>query len=412
MIESLPDGADIVVVGAGPAGAAAAYLLAKQGLQVVCLEAGKVSRHKPCGDGIGPRGVLAMRELGLGDWLEGSSFYKTENMRVVSYSGKSIISTPGNQFEVMQGYVVPRDKLDSRLVEHARSAGAEVIMQARALPPRNTGTRLKHIRIMMGDSHLTVQAKLVIVADGSAGSFSRAWSTGASRAQAVAFRGYLGGLAALRNTATIIFSEHLPKGYGWIFPMTTDSANVGVGSLGMTGHGQHLREEYCRFVADTTFPVELASGSQIGSTRGAVMRMDFGRAPLTSPGVAFLGDAAGLVSPINGEGISHALESAITLAECMASNLSSEKAIDNGLRLYDRRMRLKYSSYFKWGYLLGKLLSDKDRMDKLIAAAAGDDYLTDLIIGILANTYHPKALLQPRAWAPKRLLKLLLPSGG
>jgi len=411
LVESLPSEADVVIIGAGPAGASAAYLLAKQGLQVVCLEAGKASRHKPCGDGIGPRGVLAMRKLGLGEWLEGGSFYKTENMRVVSYSGKSIVSKPRDQFEVLHGYVVPREQFDSRLAEHAAAAGALIVTEARALSPRDIRDRLGRVQIRVSGETSIIKTKLVIVADGSAGTFSRAWTLGPGSAQAVAFRGYLGDLADLRNTATILFSEHLPKGYGWIFPLAADSANVGVGSLGMTGHGQKLREEYSRFVAGTTFPIELASGRQIGSTRGAVMRMDFGRAPLTSPGVAFLGDSAGLVSPINGEGISHAMESAITLSECLAANWNSEKAIDEGLRLYERRMRSKYSSYFKWGYTLGKLLSDKDRMDKLIAVAARDDYLADLIVGILANTYHPKALLQPRAWAPKRLLKLLLPFG-
>lgn len=412
LVESLPSEVDVVVVGAGPAGASAAYLLAKQGLQVVCLEAGKSTRHKPCGDGIGPRSVLALRELGLGEWLEKGSFYKTENMRVVSYSGKWIVSKPRDQFEVLHGYVVPRDKFDARLVEYARSAGARVITQARALPPRNTRSRVRRVQITITGKTYLINTKLVIVADGSAGAFSRAWASGPERAQAVAFRGYLSGLADLDNTATILFSEHLPKGYGWIFPLAPDSANVGVGSLGMTGHGQRLREEYSRFVADTRFPVALASGSPMGSPRGAVMRMDFGHALLTSPGVAFIGDSAGLVSPINGEGISHAIESALTLSQCLAANWSSDNAIDQGLHFYERRMRSRYSSYFKWGSLLGKLLSDKNRMDKLIAVAAHDDYLTDLIVGILANTYHPKTLLQPRAWAPKRLARLLLPSGG
>lgn len=132
------------------------------------------------------------------------------------------------------------------------------------------------------------------------------------------------------------------------------------------------------------------------------MRMNFAQRPAWYKGVAFVGDACGLVSPINGEGISHALESGELLAEAFAVKPKNITELNQRLVTYEKLLQAKFSSYFKLGRLLVKLLAQPKRLDKLILKAQKDEELKFLFIGVMANTVHPRHLLKLRP-----LLKIL-----
>src|SRR3990172_4798151 len=124
---------DAVVVGAGPAGAGAAFWLAGQGLDVLLLESKRLPRSKACGDGIGPRTVLALREMGLEPWLKAGNRHRIERFRIVSASGAAIASAAEpSLFPVSYGYVIKRDELDFKLTTWATNAGADLLEGCRA----------------------------------------------------------------------------------------------------------------------------------------------------------------------------------------------------------------------------------------------------------------------------------------
>lgn len=384
---------DAVIVGAGPAGSSVAYFLAKSGLDVWLLESKKLPRSKPCGDGIGPRAVLILHQMGLADWLKEKNFYRLDRMRLISQSGRSIVSeTSGHNFPIPYGYVIRREIFDYRLVQQAVAAGANFLPDFRAESCLSENGRSTGVSGNYKGNNAKIKARLVVVADGSTGSFSRQFNSNSVNSAAIAYRGYAHFTSELDRCANIYFSDRLPTGYGWVFPLSNRSANIGVGSLCLKNKGVDLKQAFLDFVTDTVSPLPLREAKIEAPRHGSIMRMNFGRRPLVLPGIAFVGDAAGLVSPISGEGISHAMESSRLLAEVIEGKLRDRKTVDAGLRQYDREMRRKFTSYFRWGRLLGRLLSSHDRLDRLISKAEKDAYLAHLLTGVLSNTIHPREL--------------------
>jgi flavin-dependent dehydrogenase len=124
------------------------------------------------------------------------------------------------------------------------------------------------------------------------------------------------------------------------------------------------------------------------------MRMDFGLRPIWRPGVAFIGDAAGLVSPINGEGISHAMESGQIVAEQIPDDFSDNAKLDRALVYYEKAMQRRFLSHFRWGRILEKVLGNPDRLNRLISEAQKDEYLRTILGGVFGNILHPCELIR------------------
>ncbi len=275
----------------------------------------------PMLDGIGPRAVLALRRMGLEDWLKTSGGRRVERLRIIASSGASITSIADpDVFPIVYGYVVERRLFDKKLLEHAEGKGAEVAEDWRADSLIEERGRFVGVKGTHNGEPAEVRAKLIVVADGSKGNISRLFGANLSRAHAAGLRTYATNISGIDDCANIYFTRAFPKGYAWIFPTGDDSANVGVGILGL-GDGsasKSVRTAYRYFINEQDLaPVSLADSEVVGRPVGSVMRMNFGKRPVWKPGLAFIGDAAGLVSPINGEGISHAIESGRLLCETL-----------------------------------------------------------------------------------------------
>lgn len=385
---------DVAVVGAGPAGSSAAYFLAKLGLDVCLLEAKNLPRDKVCGDGIGPRAVLMLQELGLADWLE-SNCFRIDRLRVVSHRGTAVVGTAAaTDFPVTHGYVVSRTIFDQKLVDQARAAGAQLFTGFTVSGAIQDNSRVDGIRGVYDERPAEVRARLTVAADGSRGALSRTFGAGVFSSQAVGVRVYADGVQGVDGCANIFFLDTLPKGYGWIFPSSPSAANVGVGTLGLSKHSElKIREALAEFVERRDLsPLSMAGARIVGPAAGWVMRMNFGRRPVSRPGLAFVGDAAGLVSPINGEGISHALESSRMLAEVLDGRWKADRDLDAALRGYGRAMNRRFLSYFRWGRFLDRVLSKPERLDRLIRQAQKNQELAQVLLGVLSNTIHPREL--------------------
>jgi len=394
---------DIVIVGGGPAGASAAYYLAKRGFDVTVLESKQMPRAKPCGDGIGPRGVLALENMGLGGWLKSSGAYRVERLRIVAPSGKSITSiAEPSLFPVIYGYIINRDVFDLKLIDYARGAGAEIIENFSADNLIRNAHVVAGVTGFFNDQPQEVRAKLIIIADGSKGRLSRLFGPDLSRAQAVGLRAYATNISGIDDCANIYFTRRSPKGYGWIFPNGPTSANIGVGLLGLDNgsRGAAIRNAFSYFTSEQDLsPASLRESVIDSRPAGSVMRMNFGLRPLRHSGLAFIGDAAGLVSPINGEGISHAIESGQILSEHLPDRLSGRDAIDRGLADYEKAMRKRFLSDFRWGRMFNRAFGNPEWLDRVVAKAQKDEYLRAILGGVLTNTVHPRELVRLKVLA-------------
>ena len=225
--------ADVVVIGAGPAGSAAAAWAARNGRDVLVIDAAQFPRDKACGDGLTPRAVAELELLGLGPWLDGR--IRHHGLRMSGFGADVEIAWPGPSFPPTSS-AVPRTELDDRIRSVAVDDGAKMLLGVKAVGVQHDSSgRVASVTL---DDGAEIGCSHLIVADGARSTLGRAWARTwhQETVYGVAIRGYV---ATPRSNEPWITShlelrspagEVLP-GYGWIFPLGNGEVNIGVGAL-------------------------------------------------------------------------------------------------------------------------------------------------------------------------------------
>jgi len=353
----MTDDADVVVVGAGPAGAAAAYHLASRGRRVILLERSAFPRDKSCGDAVNRAGVQLLEEMGVlpslpGAWGIGGlevSMGPTEARSTREFRYGRADGAAGGRY----GLVVPRAQLDDVLVRRAVEAGAVFRdrVQVRGLI-REAGV-VRGVEIVTGDRPGTVRARAVVAADGSTSKLARqSGLVETSRGRlGYAMRTYFTGAGELDDTLRF----HMPldnpathsrlPAYGWVIPLGPGRANVGAG-VAEKHPGVHLTELFLRFVAELRASVPwFADARQEGPPKGAPLFFGFAPGRSWAPGLILAGDSAGMVNPGTGEGISFALESGKIAAEVLDAQLGDPEDLSG----YADTLTRRFSGHLETG---------------------------------------------------------------
>jgi geranylgeranyl reductase family protein len=366
--------ADVVVVGAGPAGSSAAYWLAQAGLDVVVLEKSAFPREKVCGDGLTPRGVKALEDMGI-DTSPAAGWVRHKGLRV--QGGGQVVEVDWPQLSRWPDYSVvrPRSELDALLAAHALAAGARLHTGVTVTGPLlDEAGRVVGVHTEVGPDKEpgTWRAQLVVSAEGLSGRLAKALGLvrREDRPLGVAMRRYVRTPRSNDQYLDISFdlSAHGPTaesmpGYGWVFGMGDGTANVGFGLLDTRrADGGDHRKVLRKWLA--TFPPEdqLDEEHAVTPLRGAGLPMALHRQPAYSRGLLLTGDAAGTVNPFNGEGISYAMETGRTAAEIAADALARPEGPvrEAALRRYPDRLRADYGRHHRLGVGFLALLSRPD----------------------------------------------------
>jgi geranylgeranyl reductase family protein len=309
---------DVVVVGAGPAGSIAALVLAQSGARVALADKAAFPRDKACGDLVGPRGVQILADLGLRvpDAGQGSDLLAVgpsgRRSRLPAFTGSSY---PGH------GIIVPRLVLDHALREAAVAAGA-VPVRAR-ITGVETGQGGRVDAVVSSDGQ-RLAGEVIIAADGALSPVAR--MAGMLNSQAAlwgfAIRAYLPAAVPLPLLVLLDASPwRIYPGYGWLFPGADGQANVGIGvGLGHDRRQAPLRGDLARLVALLGRHGDLSPDAQPGPVMGGWLRMGGTGAPPAAGNVLLVGDAAGLINPLQGEGIGPAMVSARLAAEAVLAD--------------------------------------------------------------------------------------------
>ena len=363
--------ADVIVVGAGPAGSSAARWLARADLDVVLLEKAVFPREKVCGDGLTPRGVKALDDMGVDTtgWVRHKGLRVTGGGQVVEVDWPTLDSWPDYSL------VLRRSELDSRLAEHARAAGASLHTDVTVTEPLlDEAGRVVGVHSQVGPDKepRTWRAQLVVSAEGLSGRLAK--SLGLVRREdrplGIAVRRYVASPHAADDYLDISFdlsaagptADSMP-GYGWIFGMGDGTANVGFGLLDTRrGTGADHRAVLKQWL--DTFPAgeHLGEEDAVTPLRGAGLPMALHRGPAYTRGLLLTGDAAGTVNPFNGEGISYAMETGRMAAETAVAALAARPgpAREAVLHRYPDRLRAEYGSHHRLGMGFLALLSRPD----------------------------------------------------
>ena len=320
---------DVLIAGAGPAGASAAAHLAGAGLKVALVDQQAFPRDKVCGDFVGPVALLELRRLGV----TRQPAYRRTNIihrAAVHLDGRLMINSlmPEVPGLPTHGAVIPRMTLDAWIVAAAQAAGAHLIENC----------RVKGYAVDAGGVTVTGEqrgvskswrARLLIGADGSSSLVARLLhgQTGSPDNRIIAVRAYYEDVRGPADQCDLYFSSDSFPGYYWLFPTSETTANVGVGMLVETlpPPSEHLAALLERLVEqDPAFSQRIGRGRRLGKISGWPLTTYDPASPITAERVLLTGDAAGLINPLNGEGIQYALLSgrwaAETVLEAAAAN--------------------------------------------------------------------------------------------
>lgn len=363
------------MIGGGPAGAATAIRAARAGASVTVFEKGAQGRDKICGDGLTPRAVKALDTLGV----DLSDAHRIDGLRMIANRTERQLDWPGIAPFPAHGAVWPRRKLDARLMELAAEAGAELCWEQEALPVLD-GDRV--VGVQAGERR--IDADLVVVATGAPGQVAR--MLGAERDPREPFglairtyaesprhaERYLEACLTLRDEQGVAV-----PGYGWMFPCGDGTVNIGVGALStMKGFKRlnlnRLQDSYRALVGPSW---------QLGPDleRPRAWRLPMSTTRRHGPGWVAVGDAAGLVNPMNGEGIDYGLESGLLAAELFLGDPASAPA------RYDVEIGARFDAFLRTGRRFSFLIGHPWILRSGLRVAVGTQGIADLTLQVMGN---------------------------
>ncbi|MGW2057899.1 geranylgeranyl reductase family protein [Streptomyces sp. NPDC001840] len=390
--------ADVIVVGAGPAGSSAAFHLARAGVDVLLLEKSHFPREKVCGDGLTPRAVHQLIRMGID--INAPGWMRSRGMRWVKGERQVHIDWPSLGRYPDFGLSRSRHDFDDILARHAVAAGARLRTGVKVTHPvldragRVTGVGATS----EAQEPVEYRAPIVIAADGASARLALALGLQRDKNRQIAtaarryYRSpersqdeYLELWADLRFPGT---DRYLP-GYGWIFPMGDGRVNVGLGALPHRRYGNAgLRTALDEWLARTPYAWGLREENAEGPVRSAALPLGFNRHPLYTRGLLLVGDSGGMISPWNGEGIGQAMEAGEVAAEnvTLALALPQGPRRERALHHYPVEMNRRWGRYYRLGNAAADLVFSRSGFQPVLnRSVLGSPFLLNTLARLLSN---------------------------
>lgn len=391
---------DVVIVGAGPSGSACAYWLARAGWSVALVEKKRLPRAKTCGDGLTPRSVLQLRDMGLEDAVAARG-HRYDGLRAYGFGASIEMRWPDHETFPSYGYTITRLDLDALVAEHAAAAGATLLTgveatglleAAEAVHGGLRSARGVEVVDHDGAVHAELRARFVVAADGQNSRLGR--ELGVTRIRewplGMALRGYY---RSARDQEPWIESHldirdpsgKVVPGYGWVFPLGDGRVNVGVGLLSTDGAWKGVNttrlQEY--FVAQVGAAWGLDEESRLGAPTGGRLPMGLARGPRVGANTLVVGDAGATINPFNGEGIAYAYETGRLAAGVLGEALATQDPTRLGT--YEDRLRAYYGDYYRVARAFVRLISDPTILTACVAVGMRIEPVMREVLTVMSN---------------------------
>jgi menaquinone-9 beta-reductase len=382
---------DVIVVGGGPSGAAASYWLAWHGHDVVLLERHHSPRPKTCGDALTPRAVHQLREMGLSSAAIGG--HRTRGVRAVGPKHRVEVPWPDHPLYPDHGLVLPRRALDAAVLQHAQRRGVTVLEGVEAMQPVvERGFVRGVVAVADDDRTMTLSCRYLVVADGANSRFGRSLGTFRTREwpYATAIRSYWATPRHddvwLETSLTLTDrNDVMLPGYGWTFPMGDGNANIGVGLLSTFRdfkgvNTSHLLESFVHQIADS-WHLEPDEARERPTSGRIPLGASVG--PHAGPSYLVIGDAAGMVSPLNGAGVEYAYESGRLAAHVLHEALADDSPA--ALQRFPKLLDDAYGDYFKVARLCARFMGKPALMRRLAETGTHSRSLMEWLLRMSSN---------------------------
>ncbi len=388
------DRTDLLIVGAGPAGAAAAIEAARAGLDAIVIDKAAFPRDKCCGDGLTAGALRHLEALGL-DPSTVPSWQPVDDVRVVSPTGRSVVfPLPRDlgRFAV----IARRSELDAALVHLAGKAGAD-IRQGVEL----TGLEQDGERVTAKTSHGPIEARAAIAADGMWSPTRRflGLTPPDYRGEWHAFRQYIAGVSpAAQHELVVWFDADLLPGYIWSFPLADGSVNLGFGIQRDRNHRIQEMKALWLDILERPHVREVLGPDAVaeGPHKAWPIPARLGELPLTTGRVFFVGDATAATDPMTGEGIGQAIET----GRCAAQHLAAHgpASVRDAAEAYEAELRSGMVRDHRLADRLSNVLATQRGAAWSVAVAGATPWTRRNFARWLFEDY-PRALLgTPRRW--------------
>ena len=367
---------DIAVIGGGPAGAAVAMRAARGGASVVVFEKGPKGRDKVCGDGLTPRAIGALEDLkiDIGD------SHHIDGLRMIAGSVERELPWPTTTRFPSHGGVWPRRRLDEALIDAAIAAGADVRFDCAALPVVEGGTA---VGVEAGGER--IDAALVVLAAGAQGKAAKILGCERDPDEpfGLAIRSYIESPrhADRHLEACLTLKDRngtAVPGYGWLFPAGDGTVNIGVGALSTMKRFKDLNlntllDDYRALVRDSWG----LDGDYLERPRA--WRLPMSSVKRHGPGWVAIGDAAGLINPMNGEGIDYGLESGMLAADLFLDDPATAPA------RYDAEIGERFDAFLRTGRRFSFLIGHPWILRPGLRLSVSTQAIANITLSVMGN---------------------------
>ncbi len=383
----------VLVVGGGPGGASSAYWLARNGLDVHLVEKKTYPREKACGDGLTPRAIKQLLDMGFD--FDRAAIHRVDGLR--AYAGDLKIEMPWPQHSMYPdwGATIRRADLDGTVAELAEAQGANLEQGTTAMPILEHD-KIVAVRLTNANGERTVNPDLIVIADGSNSRFGRA--AGATRRKDYPFGLAVRAYYESPNSHDSFIESQLDirdangkamPGYGWVFPLGDGEVNVGAG-LVSTFKGwkdvntSHILDAYATSLPDHW---EIVQSSPHSKPIGGKLPMSLSVGPKFGRNWVLVGDASGAVNPFNGEGIDYAYETGRIAARYVAEAAAGD---DTALARYAAELEESYGEYHKVARLFVKVIGNPSIMRTFTTVGLRSRPLMEWTLKVMANLLDPQ----------------------
>jgi geranylgeranyl reductase family protein len=386
---------EILVIGAGPGGAAAAWGLAQAGHDVLMIDRAEFPRDKTCGDGLTPMAVGTLREMGVLAQVERAGAVRIDNVRIVGPFGmEATMRFADFQPESPYALVFPRLQFDDLLRRYAIGGGAEHLGGIKVQTLEREGDRLVSVRGASPGGEVEIRARHVVIAVGAnMALLQRAGFITHKPRYIRAARAYYDQVPAVDSRYDFFFDAQLLPGYGWVFPVGAGRANVGVGILPVPWSTRRptnrLLEE---FVTRRRQEGVLRGAAQAGPIKGYPLRIDYPATRTAGENWVIVGESAGLVNPVTGEGIDLAIKSGMIAAETLDRDIRTGRP---NHRAYQHVLWDRFGPMFTGLRALRDVLITPFFTDYALLLMRQHRYLTRSVMNMAQGFWPPESVFHP-----------------